>query len=174
MSRLAAILLLVLLPLAAIAQTDAEPPMSPARLSEILLAVDPEARVAGNQVQLTIRDVTVVVIFDPAADRMRAVVPIRSADAMSAEELMRVMQANFDTALDARYAVANGRLWSTFIHPLSPLERDQFLSALGQTVNLALSYGTLYSGGGLSFGGGDSGALHRELIEELLKKGEEI
>jgi hypothetical protein len=41
-------------------------------------------------------------------------------------------------------------------------------------VNLAESYGTLYSGGALQFGGGDSGALQRQLIDDLLKKGQEI
>ena len=69
---------------------------------------------------------------------------------------------------------ANGRLWSAFIHPLSPLEREQFISGVGQVVNLALTYGSLYSGGGMAFGGGDSGDLQRALIQELLKKGEPI
>ena len=166
-------IVLLFAPLGALAQ-DNEPPMTLDRLAAILQAVDPDALLSGSQAQLTIRDVPVIVITDVAADRMRVVIPIRDADEMSSEELMRVMQANFDTALDARYAVANGRLWATFIHPLSPLERAQFLSGLGQTVNLALSYGTLYSGGALSFGGGDSGDLHRQLIEELLEKGEDI
>jgi len=174
MTRLPAILAAAFLAGAAPAQETGEPPMTLTRLGDILTAVDPDARLSGTQAQLTVRDVPVVVIVDPPADRMRVVVPIRSAEAMTAEELMRVMQANFDTALDARYAIAGGRLWATYIHPLSPLERDQFLSALGQTVNLALSYGTLYSGGALSFGGGDSGELHRQLIEDLLKRGRDI
>ena len=153
---------------------EVEPRMTIDRLAEIALAVDPEAEVSPSRIQLTVADLPVLVVMDPAADRMRAFVPIRSSETMSEEELMRVMQANFDTALDARYAVANGRLWAVFIHPLGPLERDQFLSALGQTVNLALSYGTLYSGGAMSFGNGDSGALQRQLIEDLLNKGQDI
>ncbi|MEM6577256.1 MAG: hypothetical protein AAF678_02075, partial [Pseudomonadota bacterium] len=100
--------------------------------------------------------------------------PVRDTDDLSAEELTRMMQANFDTALDARYAIARDTVWATFIHPLRPLEKDQLISGLGQVVNLAQSYGTLYSGGAMSFGGGDSGALQRALIEELLKKGQEI
>ena len=105
---------------------------------------------------------------------MRAMVPIRAIDGMSEEDLRRVMQANFDTALDARYAVANGRLWGVYIHPLSPLRRDQLISGLGQTVNLALTYGGLFTGGALSFGGGDSVPLQRELIDRLLEKGQDI
>jgi hypothetical protein len=85
-----------------------------------------------------------------------------------------MMQANFDSALDARYAVAQGRLWAVFIHPLSPLERDQFISGIGQTVNVAQTYGSLYTGGAMQFGGGDSVPLQRQLIDRLLEKGEEI
>ncbi|MEM7524503.1 MAG: hypothetical protein AAF360_12240, partial [Pseudomonadota bacterium] len=88
--------------------------------------------------------------------------------------LLRLMQANFDTALDARYAVAQGRLWSVYIHPLSALGKDEFISGLGQTVNLARTYGSLYTGGALTFGGGDSNDIHRALIDDLLKKGEAI
>lgn len=180
MKRLALTLLFLVLAQAAIAQdtpadpTATEPPMTLGRMAEIVQAIDPEAASQGNSFQLTINDVPVMIITDPQADRMRAMVPIRSAAGMTPEEMARVMQANFDTALDARYAVARGRLWAVFIHPLSPLERDQFISGLGQSVNLALTYGSLYTGGALSFGGGDSVPLQRQLIDDLLKKGEDI
>jgi len=108
------------------------------------------------------------------ADRMRAMVPIASADGLTLEDHQRIAQANFDTALDARYAVANGRLWGTFIHPLSPLGKDQLISGLGQTVNIAQTYGGLYTGGAMQFGGGDSPGIQRQLLDDLLKKGEEI
>lgn len=151
-----------------------EPAMTLDRLEQIILRLDPEAQRQGGAMQFTVEDVPVIIVTDERADRMRAMTPIRSADALTPEELARMMQANFDTALDARYAIANGRLWSAFIHPLSPLERTQFISAIGQVVNLALTYGSLYSGGGVAFGGGDSQGLQRALIEELLKKGEPI
>lgn len=144
------------------------------RLGQIVAAIDPESRTNGRQFQLSIEDVPIIIFTDPVADRMRAMVPIRAADDMSSEEMLRVMQANFDTALDARYAVAQGRLWGVFIHPLSPLEKDQFISGLGQAVNLAKTYGSLYTGGAMSFGGGDSVPLQRQLIDRLLERGEEI
>ncbi len=170
MSRILSLLFIVMLSLPA----RAEEPMTLERLGEIIQAVDPEAEAAGTSFQLTVGDVPVVVVTDPRADRMRAMVPIRAAEELDPEELYRMMQANFDTALDARYALAQGRLWSVFIHPLSPLGKDEFLSAVGQVVNLALTYGSSYTSGALSFGGGDSNELHRQLIEELLKKGEDI
>ncbi|MGR3434093.1 MAG: hypothetical protein ACU0CO_04260 [Shimia sp.] len=153
------------------AQEAPEAPMTLDRMGDILTALDPGTTARGSGWELTLADVPVLIVTDPRADRMRAMVPIRSVEGMSAEALARLLQANFDTALDARYAIARGRLWAVFIHPLSPLEKDQLISALGQTVNIALTYGRTYSGGALSFGGGDSGAL---LIEELLRRGEDV
>ena len=145
-----------------------EPPMTLSRMAEIILAIDPDARSRGAAFELTIDDVPVLVVTDPRADRMRAMVPIRSAEGMTAEELNRLMQANFDAALDARYAVG------VFIHPLSPLEKDQFLSGLVQTVTVAKTYGTTFSGGAAVFGGGDSNGIYEGLLEELRKKGQEL
>lgn len=151
-----------------------EPDMTLTRLAEILVAIDDETRLSGNLMELTIDDVPVLIVADPGADRMRAMVPIRAADGLEPEELMRLMQANFDTALDARYAVARGRLWGVFIHPLSPLKKDQLLSGLAQTVGVAQTYGSLYSGGANVFGGGDSNGIYQNLLERLQKKGQEL
>ncbi|MBT5219953.1 MAG: hypothetical protein HOM16_10810 [Woeseia sp.] len=111
------------------------------------------------------------VIYDIAADRMRIVMPIGSTDGISNDELIRVMQANYDSALDARYAIANEQMWGVYIHPLSELSDDEFLTALGETANIVISYGTSYSSGLFMFGGGDSAEIQqRELIEELKKR----
>lgn len=176
MRRLALALTLAALPLAAPAQEDAapEPAMTPDRLNAIIGALDPDAQSNGNAWYLSVADTQLLVVTDIQADRMRVMAPVRDAEGLTAEEMRRMMQANFDSALDARYAVARDTLWSVFIHPLSPLEKDEFISGLGQVVNLAQSYGTLYSGGALQYGGGDSGEIQRRLIDDLLKKGEEI
>jgi len=176
-----AFVLIALASLAAAQETETpdtapagEPPMTMQRMAEIIRAIDPEAQAAGNVIQFAIDDIPLVVVADPGANRMRAMVPIRSAQGLSPEDLMRLMQANFDSALDARYAVARGRLWGVFIHPLSPLEKDQLLSAFIQTINVARTYGQTYSGGATVFGGGDSNDIYRELLEDLQELGEEI
>lgn len=153
---------------------ESEPAMTLDRLDTIIRALDPQAQSNGTVWQLGINDVQVLIVTDETADRMRAMTPVAKAEDLSPEDLSRVLQANFDTALDARYAIAKDILWAAFIHPLKPLEKDEFISGLGQVVNLAQSYGTLYSGGAPQYGGGDSGALQRALIDDLLKKGEEI
>ncbi|MEX3016737.1 hypothetical protein [Gymnodinialimonas hymeniacidonis] len=163
------ILFIALSPFSLAAQ-ESEPPMTPERMAEIFTALDPEAVIESNGMSFTVANVPVTVIMDPAADRMRILVPISSAEGLDDGALLRLMQANFDTALDARYAIANNRVWSTFIHPLSPLETDQLISGVAQTVVLAQTYGDTYSSGAVMFGGGDT----RGLIEELLELGEEL
>ncbi len=65
------------------------------------------------------------------------------------------MVANFDTAMDARYAIAQGGLWSTVLHPFAALTVDEFLSGFTQAVTLAGTYRTTYCSGALRFSGGD-------------------
>jgi hypothetical protein len=140
----------------------------------IVQAIDEEAEVRGSAMQLTISDVKVTVITDSKNNRMRAFVPIQSLDGVNQQLLYRMLQANFDSALDARYAIAKEHILSVFIHPLKELKKDQFIEGLGQVVNLVKTYGTAFTSGGMTFGGGDSRNLHRKLIDELLKKGEQI
>ena len=144
------------------------------RLAQIIMDIDPDAAITPSGIELTIEDIPVLVVMAPAADRMRAMVPIASVEDVTPEEMSRMMQANFDTALDARYAVAQDRVWGVFIHPLGALEREQFLSAIAQTVNLARTYGTLYSGGAQVFGGGDSNDIYQGLVDDLLNRGQDI
>lgn len=148
-----------------------EPPMTPERIAAMVLALDPEAEVALNGAAFTVVDVPVTMIIDGPTNRMRILVPIASADTLTEAELARLMQANFDTALDARYAIANGRLWSVYIHPLAELRRDQVIAGIAQTVTLAQTYGTSYASGGIVFGAGDSSDI---LLDELLRRGQEL
>lgn len=155
----------------AVAQDD---PMTPGRLIDIVRDIDPDATLTPNGIEFVIEDIPVLVVFALGADRMRAMVPIAGIDDVTPEEMLRLMQANFDTALDARYAVAQGRVWGVFLHPLSGLDREEFLSGLTQTVNLARTYGTLYSGGAAVFGSGDSAGLYNDLLDDLLNRGQEL
>ena len=160
-------------PVEEIPSSKGQGPMTLERMNGIILRVDENARrsEAGNGWQFTVEDVAVNVVADTKHDRMRIVVGIAQAGTLSDAMLRRLMQANFDTALDARYAIAQNILWGTFIHPLSVLTDRQLLSGIGQTVNLARTYGTTFSSGELSFGGGDSqDLLERELIDRLLEK----
>lgn len=143
-------------------------PMTAARLGELILKVDPNAELNGSSWVLQVTDLEVIVVYDIDADRMRILIPIGGTDEMQKDELLRLLQANFDSALDARYAIAQDTLWGTYIHPLSELSDEEFLVGLAQTANVVTSYGTSYSSGMFIFGGGDSADIERQrLIEEL-------
>ena len=145
-------------------------PMTAERLGELVLRIDSEAQQSGSAWQFMVDGFETVLVYDIDADRMRVMIPINDADALPPEELVRLMQANFDSALDARYAIANDLLWGVFIHPLSALTDMEFLLGVGQTVNVAATFGESYSSGMFMFGGGDSGELELErqrLLQEL-------
>jgi hypothetical protein len=85
-------------------------------------------------------------------NRMRILAPVARTDALSGEHYVRVLEANFHTALDARYATSDGVLYSIFLHPLSSLGEAQLRSALYQVASLAGTFGTTYTSGTLSYG----------------------
>lgn len=149
--------------------------MTNERMQEIIGKLDPEFTGNPGFWRFSINEIPVQVITDANADRMRIIVPIRESDGIDEVELYRILQANFDSTLDARYAIARGVLWGIFVHPLSSLNDRDFVSGIGQTINIVLSYGQSYSSGMFTFGGGDSGELlDKQLIEELLRRGDLI
>ncbi len=147
--------------------------MTIASMGAIIKLLDKEAKSPRTGVwQLSVEKMRVFIITDKKANRMRIMVPVRKAENLTTDELKRITQANFDTALDSRYAIARKILWAVYVHPLRELYPRQFIKGIGQTVNLALTYGKTYSSGLLTYGGGDSRAiLRRQLIDQLLKKG---
>lgn len=176
-----ATILVVSLSFLAFAQTDknesddayayAVQPMTAIRMSELILRVDENAINDGSTWYFNIIGLDAVLVFDIEADRMRVLIPIENTGDLSKDELLRLMQANFDSALDARYAIAQGQLWGAYIHPLSTLTDEEFLLGIGQTANVVASFGSSYSSGMFVFGGGDSGEIERKrFLEELSKE----
>ncbi len=142
--------------------------MTAQRLAAIIGVIDEDARREANVVEFAIDEHPIVLVYDEAADRMRLMAPVAKVDELEEGELLRLMQANFDSALDARYAIAQGVLWGLFVHPLSSLSEEQFVEAIGQTINVAVTFGDSYNSGVFVFGGGDSNAIERrELIDRL-------
>ena len=155
---------------------DAVAEIDPARqaaldaIAEVIDAVDSKAKRQGNSWEFSIDEAQILVVTDSANNRMRIITPIAMADSVLPDGLLRLLQANFDTALDARYAIAQGLVWGTFIHPLDTLGTRDFASGLLQTKSLADTYGSSFSSGALSYGGGDSNAIIADELEELLEE----
>ena len=87
---------------------------------------------------------------------MRIVTPIIAVEELTPEQVARILEANFHTALDARYATSQGILYAAFIHPLEPLQEAQLASAVRQVANLARTFGSEYTSGELRYGGGEA------------------
>lgn len=176
--RAAALLSVILFVPAAAAQTELEAPppteplaMTNARLDELIRRIDEQAEGGDGRWQLEFEGYAALVLTDARADRMRIMVPIAEADGLDRDQLYRLLQANFDAVLDARYAVAQGRLWAVFLHPLASLTEREFFSGLGQAITAAATFGTTYSSGALMFRGGDSGEIQREYYQSIMEKG---
>lgn len=87
-----------------------------------------------------------------SADRMRIVAFIAEATGLNVQELGMLLEANYHTALDARYALTDGNLVSVFLHPFEELSVVGFISGLYQVMNCAETCGTTFSGGTMVFG----------------------
>ncbi|HBK55882.1 MAG TPA: hypothetical protein DDZ76_06315 [Xanthomonadales bacterium] len=155
------------------AETAPVTPSGPGLDGEALLAlvtrIDPEHVRQGNGVQFTVRERPVLMVFDDNARRMRLYAPIAQAGILDESLMKRMLQANFDSALDARYAIANEIVWSVFLHPMAGLDEQLFASGLAQVVIAAETFGTTFTSGALVFGGGDSNDENRKLFEHLDK-----
>lgn len=140
------------------------------QMDQVIKALDAKATRTGNSWEFTLQGRSMLVVTDPAAGRMRIITPIALVADLPEGALERLMQANFDTALDARYAVAQNIVWGAFIHPLDSLTQRDFASGILQTHAVGETFGTTFSSGAISYGGGDSGAIYEEQLKALLEE----
>lgn len=127
--------------------------MSQAELERVIKAMADSSRGERGVVEFDYQDVRMYVISDVQHDRMRIVAPVAEYQKLTREQIDAVLESNYHKALDARYAVSEGVLYSAYIHPLAELNERQIRSAVQQVANLALTFGADYSSGELSFGG---------------------
>ncbi|MEM8636460.1 MAG: type III secretion system chaperone [Pseudomonadota bacterium] len=142
-------------------------PMTGERLGAVIQQIDANAIARGNGYIFRVGERDMMTVFDENADRMRVISPIISAEDLPPELLERMLQANYDAVLDARYAIANGQVWAVFIHPLSSLTDDQLLSGIAQTAIAVETFGTTFTSGIVTFGGGDSQGIYEDLQRRL-------
>jgi hypothetical protein len=95
----------------------------------------------------------VYLLCDEEHNRMRVMSPVGEMRELDAEFLSLLLQANFDRALDARYALRGRELWSVFVHPLSTVASDDLGLIIDQVVALVKNTGSTYASADLVFGG---------------------
>jgi len=98
----------------------------------------------------------VFVLSDEVHNRMRIFTPIGAEEDLEAGQEKAMLEANFHSALDAKYCLYNGFIVSVYTHPLKELTPDQLKEALAQVVILANNFGGSYSSTDLLFGLGES------------------
>ena len=107
----------------------------------------------GNMIHYKVDELQLFLIVDENANRMRLMSPVVEESKLTDDDLKLLMESNFDRALDAKYAISNGILWSVFAHPLKELYKDQMVDAFNQVRNLVYTYGTTYTSTTMVFGG---------------------
>ena len=126
--------------------------MTPERMGSIIYEVGTDVEVGPNFWQFQVEGIFLMCIYDTTYDRMRIISPIIETDKMTIAQQYSMLQANFHSALDARYAISEGVVYSAFVHPLSSLRATDFESAILQVAVLGATFGTEYTSGALSYG----------------------
>lgn len=129
-----------------------EEPMTNAKLDRILKTVEPNVKGGNGRWEMVRDGVPVMVLTDESHNRMRVIAPASELKPVDQQILMRMMEANFATALDARYAIFKGMVWAAFIHPLDSLRERDLISGLQQVITLVKTTGTTFSSSELQFG----------------------
>lgn len=126
--------------------------MTQAKMANIIKSLVEKAEGPDNNLSFVYEGVTITMVSDANANRMRLVSPVAKATDMSEEQIIASLVSNFHLALDARYAIGSGVLFSTYIHPMQELTESQLLSAVRQVATLNKTFGTTYTSGELTFG----------------------
>jgi hypothetical protein len=111
--------------------------------------------------------VTIYVVADEEHDRMRIMSPIGEMRKADAGFLSILLQANFDRALDAKYALRKKEVWSVFMHPMSTLVPDDLGTFVDQVAQLVQNTGTTYASSELVFGVDDETEAQLDLEYEV-------
>jgi hypothetical protein len=96
-------------------------------------------------------DVPMYVFADDAHDRVRLMAPVGELKDLDPKVLQLLLQANYDRALDAKYAMRGFEIWAVSVHPLATLAPDDFASFMDQVVALVKNTGTTYASSDLMF-----------------------
>lgn len=127
--------------------------MNNSKLEKILIEM---GTVKGNEGywELTVADRMMLVITDQFNNRMRIISPVVEKKDLKKGQWEDILEAQFDRALDVKYALWNDVLWSCFVHPLGELTEEQVKDAVSQVYYAAKNFGTSYVSTDLQFGGG--------------------
>jgi len=127
--------------------------MTLTKLNEIIKEAGDNVELNGSRWNFLINKKPLIVIADSTHNRMRIISPIMEIDKLSEELKTASLMANFHTALDIKYAITDGILWSIYVHPLKELTKGQVIDAMSQVYYGNANFGTTFSSTSLVFPG---------------------
>lgn len=129
--------------------------MTNARLEQIVRAKVPSLQGEPGFWKGDLDGHQLYVVTDESHDRMRIMIPVCELSDADSDTAFMALSANFDRALDVKYALNRGVLWSLFMHPLGSLTTWEVENAVDQVYRLAVNTGSSWSSSDLVFGGGE-------------------
>lgn len=146
--------------------------MTVTKLGEIFTKVSDTIVTNNSRWRFVIKDIPFMAIADSTHNRMRIMSPIKETSQLSEELKTACLIANFHTALDIKYAITDGILWSAFIHPLKELSEGQVVDAISQVYYGHVNFGTTFSSGSLVFPGRNQSekVKEEEIRDKILEK----
>ncbi len=120
-------------------------------IEEVLLEMAEEISGSLGYWSFTIDSLPMYCVVDQANNRMRIFSPVSRIDNLKKGQLSAILEANFHSVLDVRYAISDDLIWVVFIHPMKELFAHQFRDAVRQVWNAVVTFGTTYSSTDLIF-----------------------
>lgn len=120
-------------------------------MGKILESVADSIQGQNGRWHFKVKEIVFMCITDTNHNRMRIISPITEARRLDEKLKSAALIANFHSALDVKYAIADDILWSVFIHPLKELSEAQVKDAVKQVYSANITFGTTYSSTDLVF-----------------------
>ena len=120
-------------------------------LEKVIISMTDSIAGSPGQWRFKVGDMWMMCVTDANHNRMRIITPIIDIDEMNDGELEKCMEANFHSALDVKYCISDGVLWSAFIHPMKELSPKQVEDAIKQVYTASATFGTIYTSTDLVF-----------------------
>jgi len=93
--------------------------MNNQKLNAIIYTLSDQIEGTPGNWQFAIDSTLFICLTDELHNRMRIISPIAEIKDLTQVQIMDCMEANFHTALDVRYSISDGVMWSAYIHPLN-------------------------------------------------------
>lgn len=136
-------------------QISSSQEMTTKKLGTILTTVSDSIQGGNGRWQFKVKNIIFICITDTKHNRMRIISPITEANRLDEKLKSATLVANFHSALDVKYAIAEDVLWSVFIHPLKELSEKQIKDAVQQVYSANVTFGTSFSSTSLVFPGSE-------------------